>query len=1353
MDKKALDGLALLHDLVPFLPVDRLHAILRRETLPHTAEGAALFADISGFSTLAERLAAELGPERGAEELNTQVNYTFVGLIDAVDRYHGSVLRFSGDGITAWFGGEDHALRAVTSALAMQAIMQAVVATLPDLRLKISIGGGRAWRYLPGDPALGVFDVMAGPAFESMVQAEHVTGPGQIVLSSAISAAVGDLLSLEPIADGFMRLKPTIFAPPVGSATRWASIRWLDHADRAWELVEACRPYLPPPIYERLRAGHGTYMADLRTASPLFVRFTGIDYSTPEAADQLDDLVRQAQSIALRYGGYLSEVGVDDKGSVLVVLFGAPVALENPSASAARAAHAMLEELPHVHTLHCGLTRGDLFAGMVGSPMRRAYAVIGDEVNLAARLMSHAGSGDILADQRVFAAAGDFAWETLQPIRVKGKVAPVRVYRLLGLSEVTRPLWPEGYFIARARELHALQWVLEATRTEHPRILVMEGAPGLGKSHLLSKFATMLRERGVTGLFSTGRRTQRQRSYHAWRDIFAAYFSLDGDANPDSLTEQVRRRIAQIVPERAEQAALLNDLLPVNIPESPFTASLEPAQRQSVLTDLLIALLQAWLAEDALVLVMDNAQWLDELSWDLLAEITTRISDYPLSVLIAMRPPEEGQEPEALARIKAHGSAHELKLEPLSRENIRALTAEMLRVQDIPDALVNWLVQKTGGNPFFIREIVAELENKGIIQVENSRAFLTGDLTGLELPDTVQGMVRSRIDRLPPDQQVLLKVAAVIGEEVPFRTVQAVQPLNLDEAALRASLDALEAVDLHRVASSPDDNPVYAFRYAITREVAYRSLSFLQRRQLHRAIAQWYEHEYADRLAPYYAVLAHHWRAAENTEREYAYTYLAGIYAASHFANEDAIALLERSLELAPVANFEVLYDTLLQLENVYHLRGNREKQHSILTALSALAEEQDDDRWRAQVDTQWARYYESVAEYIASIDAAQRAFEVAERIGDRREMALSNLYWGVSLMRIGRYEEAVQRLSQPFASEGDEVEARTLDILGVTLTRMGRHEEAQAVLREALNKAEALNDRVTIGRALNNLGNNQAALGDYEEALASYEQALVVRDAIGDRQGVAAVLHNMGNVALEMGDYEGAQQRLEHTFRVFESVGDRRSQAVVLHNLGRLAAERGDYESAKWYLLEALYIRRDIGDREGISRVLIDLAHTEAALDNLLDAESYFGESLALAEQMGRPVLEVSHYAGWASLALRLGNQAVALANVEDALVLIENYGLAQVRLPCQVALACYEVLLACGRQEQARELLEKVYTLLMARANRITDPERRSRYLLAVPAHRRVLELAENRDDCAEEGSPAQHDSGTTVASSSAS
>ncbi len=555
------------------------------------------------------------------------------------------------------------------------------------------------------------------------------------------------------------------------------------------------------------------------------------------------------------------------------------------------------------------------------------------------------------------------------------------------------------------------------------------------------------------------------------------------------------------------------------------------------------------------------------------------------------------------------------------------------------------------------------------------------------------------------------------------------QPLNLSDADLRANLEALAAVGIRRTDTLNGDS-AYTFHNITTREVAYGTLAFSQRRQLHRAVAQWLEQEYQDHLALYYPALVHHWHLAEDPDRERHYCRLAGAQSAAQYMNDDAAAYLERALELTPGSDPTALYEILLQLESIYHLRAERIKQRLALIGLTALAKRQQHARWQAESGILWARHYESMAEYERSLEAAQAAYAAAEQASDRRLMGLSNVYWGLALVDLARYQEAQARLSTTITDQDDMLEARRLNILGNSLSAQGEHDAAQAAFEEALKYSRAAANRESIAQTLSNLGDNYARMSEYEQAIRCHEEAIAIRLSMGDRQGVAITFYNLGLLALRIGDYETAQHDFDQARVIFEMIDDRNGQALTTNGIGRLAYQRSDYAAARSCFTRALEIRRAIGDREGIRESLIDLGLVEAALGHTEEAETIFGDALAADQDLGKSAQAASVFAAWGQLALRLGDLTAAQFYTQMAINTIEKHGgLARLDEPFQVSLSCYEILTACGEHAQARVILQQAYDLLMARAKRISNAERQARYLMTVPAHRQIVALMEKQ------------------------
>ena len=568
-----------------FLPIDRRLALLSQETLPEWASGTMLFADISGFTALTENMARELGPQRGAEELSGLLNQIYNALIAQIHRQRGSVISFSGDGMMCWFAGEN-ADRAVQAAIGIQECMtefSQVPVTENDLvglSVKVALSSGEVRRFVAGNPAHNRMDILSGLPVERVGWGEEVASQGEVLLSEEIIER--RKLSLEikgwRVAKNGARFGVLAKAPPPIKAQPWPQPAPLpDSIAREW---------IPAVLAERLVLGKGQFFAELRPAVAVFVRFQGIDFeSDPAAGDKLDRYLRWIQTIAAKFGGLLIQFTVGDKGSYYYLSFGAPITLGDDTLRAVAAADTFRHppsELGFQPVHQIGIAQGTMRTGLYGGQARGAYGVLGDRVNLAARLMSAAPAGEIYCDESTArAAGGGWHFAPLPPMRLKGKSSPISVYCPIGRKEEINPEFVGGpQLIGRGTELGSLRAALQGTLTGAPQLVILEGEAGIGKSHLLSALAAEAVALELHPLTGAGQSIERGTAYRAWRDILYAYFDLRTAPDFDGRRERVEKFIADTLPAHQTRLPVLNDILHLGIPENEFTSNLTIELRQ-----------------------------------------------------------------------------------------------------------------------------------------------------------------------------------------------------------------------------------------------------------------------------------------------------------------------------------------------------------------------------------------------------------------------------------------------------------------------------------------------------------------------------------------------------------------------------------------------------------------------------------------------------------------------------------------------------------------------------------------------------------------------------------------------------
>ncbi len=1171
---------------IAYIPTDRLHALADGETLPDRTRGAALFADISGFTPLTEALARELGPQRGAEELTRHLNLVYDAIIGELNRYGGSVISFSGDAITCWFDG-DSGLFATACALSMQQTMQRFTSVaLPSgqtlaLAMKVAVSTGAARRFLVGDPSLQVIDALAGAILDQLAAAEHQAGKGEVVLDPAAVAALADEVRIAEwrvdengqhfgVVSGIV--KPV---PPVP----WAPVR----ADALRD--EQVRPWLLPAVYERLSSGQGEFLAELRPAVALFLLFGGIDYDADEEAHtKLDTYIRAVQGIVARYEGSLLQLTIGDKGSYLYISFGAPLAHEDDvvrAASTALELRALKERFPYIHDARIGISRGRMRTGAYGGAMRRTYGVLGDDVNLAARLMQAAAPGQILASRAAYhGAEAEFEWERLPDIRVKGKVEPVAIFSLIGSRErrAVRLQEPEYALpmVGREAELRLASQKIDQARGGRGQILGITGEAGIGKSRLAAEIIRSTGEKQIVGYggecLSYGTNT----SYLVWHSIWRSFFGVDPawslEKQVKVLTRQLRLVDAALVP----RLPLLGAALGLQIPDNDLTQGFDAQLRKTSLESLLVDCVRGRARMTPTLFVLEDCHWLDPLSHDLLEAIGRAIADVPVLIVMAYRPPDV----ERLQALRVSQLPHFTEIvltsfTPQEAEELIRLKLDRFFGPHVaaPRDVIDRIVARAEGNPFYIEELLNYLQDRGI-DPQDSQA-----LEQLDLPTSLHSLILARIDQVTERQKTTLRVASVVGRLFKAAVLWGAYPPLGGPQHVKADLDALSRLELTSLDAEPE--LTYIFKHIVTQEVAYESLPFATRAMLHEQIAQYIEQSHPQAPDQQVDLLAFHYDRSENEAKKREYLLKAGEAAQARYANAAAIDYYQRVLRLLPAAE-------------------------------------------RVSVMLKMGQVLEVVGRWDEALDAYRQALDLAQDLGDRQAQARSQTATGELLRKRGRYDEASQWLARAragFEALGDEAGVGlTLHYAGSLAAQQGNTDAARALYGESLAIRRKLGDKPQIASLLSNLGIVARLRGEYASAHSLHEEALAIRRELKDRRAVGVSLNNLGFVASEQGNYAEARAWLEEAVALNREVGDKQSTAITLNNLANVVRSQGDYATARALYHESLLLYSELGDRWSLAYLLEDMSVLVGLQGKLDRAWRLVGAALTLREAIGSP-------------------------------------------------------------------------------------------------------------------------------------
>ncbi|MCI0455378.1 MAG: AAA family ATPase [Gemmataceae bacterium] len=1080
---------------------------------------AVLFADVTGFTALTERFAHE-GPV-GAEKLSGLLNTYYERLVSLIVDHGGDIVKFAGDALLAVWPTpilqEDLAtvtLRAAQCGLAVQAALHDFeVAEGLRLALRVGIGVGEAILMYVGGVRERWELLIGGDPFTQVGGAEHEARPGEVVLSPEAWDRVREACTGTPRPGNYVCLE-TVRRP---LPSRAVTLPLLPP-----EAEAALLAFIPAAVRARLATGQTAWLSELRRVTVFFVNLPGLNLIGPDALSQTQQLMLALQEAIYRYEGSINKLSVDEKGITLVAAMGLPpLTHEDDAARGVQAAQAIQESLRDLRRRSgIGVTTGRIYCGEVGSARRREYTIMGDVVNLAARLMMAAPESILCDAATQQAAQAHLHFEALPPLVVKGKTEPIPVYRPQGRASAPRTVEP---LLGRTAERDQLAGQLEALRGGTGGVVLVEGEAGIGKSRLLADLIERAQARGVACLVGAGEPIEQSTPYHAWRPVFSRLLDLDRLTDPQARRTRVLD-LLQAQPGLLRLAPLLNTVLPVDLSENDLTAQLTGRVRADNLNDLLLRLVQTAASRAPTLLVLEDAHWFDSASWALALSAGRRVQ--PLLLVISTRPLAEPV-PTEYGQLRGLPNTYAVRLDALPPEPIAALVARRLGAETLAAEVALLIQEKAQGNPFFSEQLALALRDSGFLVVADGRTTLAPHLDGqaVSLPESIQGVIVSRIDRLSPALQLTLKVASVIGRVFAFRILHDIYPLESDRVALLDCLHRLERLDITAL-EVPEPALTYLFKHAITQEVAYNLMLFSQRRQLHQAVAEWYERAQVDDLAAFYPLLAYHWNKAEVEEKTLEYLERAGTQALRGGAYQEAARFLGQALERAARAS-----------------AGTR------------------DGLWRARCQRQLAEAYLGLGRLADSrrlLEQATATLGLAAPPTPRQRTVSLIRELGVQFwhrLRPGRYP-GYAREPAPGLLEAARAYERLVEIHYLAA------ETAQlfnAILC-TLNLTESAGPCPELARAYA-VGCAAAGLIPLHPLARAYaRRAVQTAERVGRPAEQAWVLEITSIYGIGIGQWQHARQALERAVVIFEELGDHSHRGQSLAVLAQLAHLQGEF-------------------------------------------------------------------------------------------------------------------------------------------------------------------------------------------------
>jgi len=1079
------------------------------------------------------------------------------------------------------------------------------------------------------------------------------------------------------------------------------------------------------------------------------ILFSDVKGSTPMAErldpEEFTEIMEGAFDVLIepvtRYEGTLARLA----GDQILAFFGAPIAHEDDAERACRAAldiiagaqeyAARLEAERGISgfNVRVGIHTGLVVVGEVGSDLRVEYTAMGDAVNLASRMETAAEPGTILITEGTYRLIAPlFETEALGPIEVRGKAEPVSVYRVLsakaaagkprGIAGLESPL------VGREAEFSALQGALERLRAGMGGIITIVGEAGIGKSRLVAELrraAAPLNVRWVEGrCLSYGGSI----AYLPWLDMLHGLLGMSAEDPPLALRDAVRTWVQRLCPDHFDRVYpyLVRMMsLPLEPEVEAKLRGLDAEALKFLTIRAMEAVAESAAGESPVVLVCEDLHWADPTSLELLEQLLGLADRASLLLVCAFRPYSEHgcwAIRETIARLYRHRHT-DLWLEPLSEADSEELVGNLLHVEALPRPLRRRILDHAEGNPFYVEEVIRSLiDSEAIVQDEATGYWqATQEVEDIAIPDTLQGVLMARIDRLEEEVRLVLQLASVIGRIFLYRALSAI---TCEETELNVYLQTLQREEMIRERARVPELE-YIFKHHLTQQAAYNGLLRSKRRLYHRQVAEAWERLFPDRMDEQLGLLAHHWEQAGDRERAIDYLRRAGEQAAAQFANAEAVGYFSRALDLAPEEDLAGRFELLLARAKVYYVQGAREAQMQDLDAAEALAESLQEDQRRAEVAVRRAEFLFSGGDLPGAAATAQTAIGLAQTTQEVRLEVEGHIWWGQALDDLGDYEEArvqfVQALTLSRAAGLRQEEAFSLTRLGVVSAYQHDLEASKAYYEQARRVYREIGDRY--GEAVN-IPMRAVLLyeGDVDQARALTEEHLRLWREIGRRSGEGWALLVLGRIYRLLGDYDRGRCYYEQGLHILGDIGWSRGEGAALNELGLLSHLQGDDEKAVEHCQQALLVGQGSADRWVQAYALTFLGHALASLGRLDEATSVYDEALALRRQLREAHRANGALAGLARVSLAQGNLRGAQAHVDKILSYLETDMLVPSYEPFRVYLTCYHVLQANGAP-RAEDILEEAHRLLQERAAKISDKEERRSYLESVAVNREIV------------------------------
>jgi class 3 adenylate cyclase/tetratricopeptide (TPR) repeat protein len=948
----------------------------------------------------------------------------------------------------------------------------------------------------------------------------------------------------------------------------------------------------PAPEPSAEIAGIQSLLSGRRHATVMFTDVSGYTALTermdPEDVHGVISEVKDtATRIIEKHGGIVNQFIGDEA----LALFGIPNATEDDPVRAIKAALELHAHIRHniddllartgeslqIHTgINTGLMVAEYSPGLEG-----LYRLTGDAVNIAARLRSLAEADQILigpSTQRLVKFY--FQMVPCPPVRVKGKAAAIVPYQVVAESRISsrfEAARERGFksYVGREQELETLRSCLRRAIAGKGQLVTIEGEPGIGKSRLVYEFLSSLDRNQISTPQGRCQPYGSEVPYFSFLDGLRRALRLNENDNQAETLEKAVKNIKQIAPSLEKYLPHLLHIL--SIPsEYELPSDLKGEQLRRALEEAIVAIITVSADVLPVVLVIEDWHWSDPASQSVLRYLLRLIPSHRLMVVVTYRSAYQFNFGETVDRTT-------IRLAAMDEAETEELVAAVIGAAKLPPGLGAMISRSADGNPLFIEEACYSLLESGAVSVENSAVVLHQSLDRLLLPDTVQALIRARLDRLDRGAKEVIGPASVIGRVFSERVLASIYSGRSPLAEAIEVLQAQEILQQTKILPEPE----FGFRHVLMREVAYETLFHQQRKQLHEAVGSAIEKLYPTRIEEYASILFHHYFRSTRADKAVQYALLAGERAARLYANTEASAYFRDALDIVKSLPISA--------------ESQRWQIDAILGQVGAGSAPGDSERDRRNLE---------------------QACELAERLGDRRRRAQA-LYWlGRTHYLAADLQTAIEHARRSL-DISDELEdaalaAPPVNLMGRAYWQLGDFARSARMMERSVEQMRAVANSSEESTAAGFLSALLGYMGEFEKALSFSDLSIELAQKIKNPYAEAAAFHYRGIIHDQQGDWQLALEEYSEAQKVAEKAGDMFRVYIVKFMEGRACLMTGNLAQGVQLIEESIALAARIGTQFLLGQAKTVLASCRLADDRLDEGRSLCEEAISLAEKAG---------------------------------------------------------------------------------------------------------------------------------------